>query len=101
MWKHRNDVFHSEDNIVNQQRATALDRRIHEEFDMGLRDLPRNLRPAIRRSRLVEVLRLLLADKEEWVLVISEARRKIRRSLAGRRRVMWELTHPTPRPAVF
>ncbi|CAJ1931066.1 unnamed protein product, partial [Cylindrotheca closterium] len=51
------------------------------------------------RSRLVEVLRLQLADKEEWVLVISEARRKIRRSLAGRRRLMWELTHPTPRPA--
>ncbi|CAJ1953102.1 unnamed protein product [Cylindrotheca closterium] len=25
MWKHRNDVFHSDDNIVNQQRATALD----------------------------------------------------------------------------
>ncbi|CAJ1946066.1 unnamed protein product [Cylindrotheca closterium] len=85
--------------VVTNPRATALDRRIHEEFDMGLRDLPRNLRPAIRRSRLVEVLQLLLADKEEWVLVISEARRKIRRSLAGRRRLMWELTHPTPRPA--
>ncbi|CAJ1955438.1 unnamed protein product [Cylindrotheca closterium] len=24
MWKRRNDVFHSDDNIVNQQRATAL-----------------------------------------------------------------------------
>ena len=100
MWKHRNDVFHSDDNIVHQQRATALDRRIHEEFDMGLRDLPQNLRPAIRRSRLMDVLRLQLADKEEWVLVISEARRKIRRSLAGRRRLMWELTHPSPTPAV-
>ncbi|CAJ1934778.1 unnamed protein product [Cylindrotheca closterium] len=96
MWKHCNDVFHSDNNIVNQQRATALNRRIHEEFDMGLCDLPRkHRRPAIRRSRLVEFLRLHLADKEEWVLVISEARRKIRRSLA----LMWELTHPTPRPA--
>ncbi|CAJ1964441.1 unnamed protein product, partial [Cylindrotheca closterium] len=99
MWKHRNDVFHSDNNIVNQQRATALNRRIHDEFDMGPRNLPRNLRPAIRRSRLVDVLRLHLADKEEWVLVISKARRKIRRSLAGRRQLMWELTHPTPRPA--
>ena len=98
MWEHRNGVFHSDDNIVNLQRATALDRSIHEQFDMGRQDLPTNLRPAIRQARLADVLRLPLADKEEWVLVISEARRKIRRSLSGRRRMMWELTHP-PNPA--
>ena len=94
MWEHRNDVFHSDDNIVNQQRLTAIDRKIHDQFDMGFHDLPRLLRPALRRPRLVDALRFTLPDKEEWVQVVTAARRTTRRALAGQRRMMWQLTHP-------
>ena len=87
-------TLHSDDNIVNQQRLTAFDRKIHDQFDMGFHDLPRLLRPALRRPRLVDALRFTLPDKEEWVQVVTAARRTTRRALAGQRRMMWQLTHP-------
>lgn len=89
MWTRRNTVFHSDENVNCQRQQEELNVKIREQFDIGSRDL-------LGRNRLADILQYTLADKVEWLLVITTERRRMRRSSAAQRRLMWELTHSSP-----
>lgn len=70
MWEDRNDSLHSDKSIKAIQRSQEINDSIRDQFRMGTKDLPSNIRPYLRTS-LHNVLLRPLAVREEWLRLVS------------------------------
>ncbi|CAJ1947444.1 unnamed protein product [Cylindrotheca closterium] len=94
MWEQRNSVQHSDDNVQLCERHSTVNEGIHSQFDMGLDDLPKEIRPMLTSRR--RVLRKSLVDKEEWLKLLRQERRDFRRSMKAQRRSLRTIFSPGP-----
>lgn len=92
LWEHRNGIQHSPDNVQTKATSDEVDANIHEQYDMGMVDLPASPRRLLQRP-ISEVLALPLAERSNWVSLLVGARRRHRRSLRAQRQMIYDLTH--------
>jgi len=98
MWENRNDAQHSEENFTLRQRSTEVNEGIEVQFDMDAAELS----PPIRRlmnNPLSCVLRLSLADREDWLELVTLDRAQRRRALVPQRRMMFNHFRRGPSPS--
>ena len=87
MWEDRNDALHSDKSVKAIRRSQELNDAIRDQFRMGVKDLPFNIRPYLRTS-IHNVLLRPLVVREEWLRLVSRERSLFRRSARQQQRAM-------------
>ena len=87
MWEDRNDALHSDKSLKAIRQSREVNDAIRNQFRMGTKDLPLNIRPYLRTS-LHNVLLRPLAVRQEWIRLVSRERSQFRRQVRKQQRVM-------------
>ena len=74
IWKYRNDILHTTDNIELMQGRQILEETVAKEWNIGLHNLPILEFSHLFRLKLDELMKKSTQSKKDWLLTVKSGR---------------------------